>query len=66
MAYRKNSDLQNGAEETERPHEHSQANLNNQLPVRTNSVMLQETENDFPEPGSSPEHSGQLGQRKTA
>lgn len=63
---RKDSDLQKGAEETESPKELSQANLNHQLPVRTNSSMLQETENDFPEPGSSPEHSGQVHHKKSA
>jgi hypothetical protein len=54
------SDIQKGAQETERPDEISQSDLNNQLPLRTNSSLLQETENDYPEPGSSPEHSGQL------
>lgn len=64
MAREINSDLQKGAQETERPSELSQNSLNNQLPSRTKSTLIQETENDFPEPGSSPEHSGQ--ERKTA
>jgi hypothetical protein len=57
------SDLQKGAEETERPGEISQADLSNQLPQRTKSTLLQDTENDFPEPGFSPEHSGQLSKK---
>jgi hypothetical protein len=66
MAREVNSDLQKGAQETERPTELSQNNLNYQLPLRTKSILIQETENDFPEPGSSPEHSGQSDSRKTA
>ncbi len=65
MAHKRpDSDLQKGAAEPERPNELSQANLNHQLPVRTDSSILQETDNDFPEPGSSPEHSGQVHHHK--
>lgn len=60
------SDLKKGAHETERPDEISQANLNSQIPQRTKSTFLQETENDFPEPGGNPEHSGQTAQKRPA
>lgn len=66
MTRERDSDVKKGAEETEAPGQQSQANLNNQIPLRTKSPLLQDVENDFPEPGQRPEHSGQAEQKKTA
>ena len=38
-------------------------NLNSQLGHRDEDEMLKDADSDFPEPGSSPEHSGQHDKR---
>lgn len=53
-----------GAVETETRHDPaSHTSLNGQLEHRSNSnsmdEMVKDSDSDFPEPGSSPEHSGQ-------
>ena len=59
------SDAQKGAVESEsrrdtpqRPNFHD--NLADQLPHRSGGTDLEGADSDFPEPGSSPEHSGQV------
>jgi hypothetical protein len=58
-------DAQKGAVESESRHDiPKQANLHDnladQLPHRNGGTDLEGADSDFPEPGSSPEHSGQL------
>lgn len=57
----KDADLNKGAIEDDpssasRPGE-SQNRLANQLPHRDNNEEIKDNDSDFPEPGSSPEHS---------
>jgi hypothetical protein len=55
------SDLKKGAVEEETPERSSGAgpNLQDQLGHRDQDEMLKDADSDFPEPGSSPEHSGE-------
>jgi hypothetical protein len=54
------SDAHKGAvEETSRPSRNSDPNLYDQLGHRDEDEMLKDADTDFPEPGSSPEHSGE-------
>lgn len=55
----KDADLQKGATE-DNPASHpgeSQNRLANQLPHRDSDEEIKDSDSDFPEPGSSPEHS---------
>jgi hypothetical protein len=54
------SDIHKGAveEETSTPST-GDPNLHNQLGHRDQDEMLKDADTDFPEPGSSPEHSGE-------
>jgi hypothetical protein len=49
-------DLSKGACEVDDPRIH-QLVLSRQLPHRTDDEMIKDADTDFPEPGSSPEHS---------
>jgi hypothetical protein len=55
------SDARKGAveKETSEPSSNGEPNLQGQLGHRDQDEMLKDADTDFPEPGSSPEHSGQ-------
>lgn len=55
------SDVSKGAveEETPSPDKANDPNLSGQLGHRDQDEMIKDADSDFPEPGSSPEHSGQ-------
>ncbi len=55
------SDLHKGAveEETSEPSTTGNPNLEGQLGHRDQDELLKDADSDFPEPGSSPEHSGE-------
>ena len=55
------SDIHKGAveEETSTPSSNSEPNLAAQIGHRDEDEMLKDADSDFPEPGSSPEHSGE-------
>jgi hypothetical protein len=55
------SDFKKGAveEETSQPSTNGNPNLDGQLGHRDQDEMLKDADSDFPEPGSSPEHSGE-------
>jgi hypothetical protein len=58
---RLDSDERKGAveEETSTPCGDGNPNLHGQLGHRDQDEMLKDSDTDFPEPGSNPEHSGQ-------
>jgi hypothetical protein len=58
---RPDNDIRKGASEQESgaPGQADGHNLNSQLGHRDEDEMLKDADSDFPEPGSSPEHSGQ-------
>jgi hypothetical protein len=58
---RPDSDFHKGAveEETSEPSTNVDSNLQGQLGHRDQDEMLKDADSDFPEPGSSPEHSGE-------
>jgi hypothetical protein len=55
------SDLHKGAveEEVSVPSTSGEPNLHDQLGHRDQDELLKDADTDFPEPGSSPEHSGE-------
>jgi hypothetical protein len=55
------SDARKGAveQETSQPSSNGEPNLQGQLGHRDQDEMLKDADTDFPEPGSSAEHSGQ-------
>ena len=55
------SDFKKGAveEETSEPSTNGDPNLHGQLGHRDQDAMQKDADTDFPEPGSSPEHSGE-------
>jgi hypothetical protein len=55
------SDLHKGAveEEISTPSKSGDPNLHDQIGHRDEDEMLKDADTDFPEPGSSPEHSGE-------
>jgi hypothetical protein len=55
----KDSDLLKGATEAERPGERLPVSFTGQLGHRGVDPLAKEYDTDFPEPGESPEHSGQ-------
>jgi hypothetical protein len=48
-------------EETSAPSNNGRPNLQSQIGHRDQDEMLKDADTDFPEPGSGPEHSGELG-----
>ena len=48
-----------GAQEPESPAEAGNTSLRGQLGHRTTNSMVKDSDSDFPEPGSNPEHSGE-------
>jgi hypothetical protein len=55
------SDFKKGAveEEISQPSTNGDPNLQGQLGHRDQDELLKDSDSDFPEPGSSPEHSGE-------
>lgn len=54
-----------GAVEDDRPHEDpGNTSMAGQLGHRDQDPMLKSADTDFPEPGASPEHSGEVGDLK--
>jgi hypothetical protein len=55
------SDIRKGAveEETSKPSTNDKPNLHSQQGHRDQDELLKDADTDFPEPGSSPEHSGE-------
>ena len=52
-------DMRKGATETEDHHEPGNIGLQQQIGHRDQDPMLKDADTDFPEPGESPEHSGE-------
>ena len=61
MAKHVDSDLHKGAVEEETPGASGsgEVNMQGELGHRDEDEMLKDADSDFPEPGSSPEHSGE-------
>jgi hypothetical protein len=53
-----------GAVEEDRPAQTGNTSMGGQLGHRDQDSMLKSSDSDFPEPGSSPEHSGEEQNRK--
>jgi len=53
------SDIHKGAVEEETRAKGDEPNLQGQLGHRDEDEMIKDADTDFPEPGSSPEHSGE-------
>ena len=61
MADIKDQDRFKGALETEDPTRESGNSMQGQLGHRDQDPMLKSADSDFPEPGESPEHTGEKG-----
>ena len=56
----KDNDLRKGAfEEDDNPRQKPQARFKGQLSHRESDPLIKASDSDFPEPGPSPEHSGE-------
>jgi len=55
----KDNDLLKGALEEDNPRQSPQARFKGQLSHRESDPLIKDSDSDFPEPGSSPEHSGE-------
>jgi hypothetical protein len=53
------SDLTKGAMEQEDRSQYGNSSMSGQLPHRTTDPLIKDSDSDFPEPGSNPEHSGE-------
>ena len=53
------NDLHKGAFEEDNPLQKPQARFKGQLSHRESDPLIKASDSDFPEPGSSPEHSGE-------
>ncbi len=51
------SDIRKGATDQEDRSQHSNYSMQGQLPHRTKDPLIKDSDSDFPEPGSNPEHS---------
>ena len=54
------NDIGKGATDQEDRTQHSNYSMQGQLGHRTKNRMIKDSDSDFPEPGSNPEHSGEL------
>jgi len=61
---RKDQDRFKGAVEQEEPNQEGNTSMNGQLGHRDQDEMIKDADSDFPEPGQSPEHSGEPVRRK--
>ena len=59
MAVSKDQDRFKGALEQEEKDQHGNTSMQGQLGHRDQDPMLKAADTDFPEPGASPEHSGE-------
>jgi len=59
-------DSAKGATETENHEVAGNVGLQEQIGHRDQDPMLKDADSDFPEPGESPEHTGEPRQRKSA
>lgn len=59
MAIHKDQDREKGAVEQDEPGQAGNTSLPGQLGHRDQDPILKEADSDFPEPGQSPEHSGE-------
>jgi len=48
-----------GAVEQDKPEQKTNTSLAGQLPHRTDNPLVKSSDTDFPEPGGSPEHTGE-------
>ncbi len=55
----KDSDIHKGAVEDDSPGAEHNTSLRGQLGHRNQDEMLKDNDSDYPEPGSSPEHTGE-------
>ena len=62
----RDQDAAKGATETEDAKAPGNTSPQEQLGHRDQDPMLKDADSDFPEPGQSPEHSGEPERRKTA
>jgi hypothetical protein len=53
------NDLHKGALEDDNPRQNPQARFKGQLSHRESDPLIKSSDSDFPEPGGSPEHSGE-------
>jgi hypothetical protein len=65
MTSQPDQDAAKGATETENPPKPGNPGMQDQLGHRDQDPMLKDADSDFPEPGRSPEHSGER-ERKSA
>lgn len=66
MTDHKDQDRFKGAVEQEEPNQEGNTSMQGQLGHRDQDEMIKDADSDFPEPGQSPEHSGEPVRRKTA
>jgi hypothetical protein len=65
MPVTKDNDLRKGAfEEDDNPLQKPQARFKGQLSHRESDPLIKASDSDFPEPGASPEHSGEPEEEK--
>ena len=64
MSDQKDQDRQKGALEQESTDQQGNTSMQGQLGHRDQDPMLKSADTDFPEPGESPEHTGEPSQRK--
>jgi hypothetical protein len=65
MTSKPDQDAAKGATELESPPKQGNSGMQDQLGHRDQDPMLKDADSDFPEPGRSPEHSGER-ERKSA
>ena len=65
MTDHKDQDRSKGAVEQDETNQGGNTSMNGQLGHRDQDPMIKDADSDFPEPGQSPEHSGEP-ERKTA
>ena len=65
MTYSKDQDREKGAVEQDDPTQATNESQRGQLGHRDQNPILKDSDTDFPEPGSSPEHSGEPEDLKT-
>ncbi len=55
----KDQDMAKGAVEQDDPQQEGNTSMSGQLGHRDQDAMIKSSDSDFPEPGASPEHSGE-------
>ena len=56
---KQDADAGKGAVDQDKPEQTDNTSLSGQLPHRPDNKLIEGNDTDFPEPGSSPEHSGE-------